>query len=336
MESADRDMEVSMEPMRRHCCWILAFWLSPLAAGPANAATGAASCPETAASPLPPEAPLEELALPTAFEFLEGPVWIASEQALYLSAWNFSDPTDGRGPPTTILKWSNSAWSTFAPKGALRSNGLAVAPNGHLMAALHDGQEVARVSLADGHRTSVARTFQAKTFNSPNDLAVRKDGTVYFTDPDYQRDGRPGQGQMTGVYRVSPSGQVALVDGARKLPNGIALSPDESTLYVGSAESKIFRYAVASDGSTGAAQVFAETAGGVDGMTVDCRGNVYATIHEAKQVVVHGPTGALLGRRDLPFKVTNVAFGGADSKTLFITTAGHLYYVRALLPGAPY
>ncbi len=161
---------------------------------------------------------LEEIPLPSPFGFLEGPVWLKSERSLYLSAWDFTDPTKGKGPPTTILKLSGTRWSQLAPKGAIRSNGMAVNHLGVLIAALHDDQSIGILMPQDQKRRTVTNSYQGKPFNSPNDLTVRSDGSIYFTDPDYQNDGRPGQKPVTGVYRVSPQGQTFLV-GCPKRPS---------------------------------------------------------------------------------------------------------------------
>jgi gluconolactonase len=278
----------------------------------------------------------EEIPLPAPYEFLEGPVWLKSERSLFLSAWNFNEPTQGKGPPTTILRLSGATWSQLSPKGAIRSNGIALDQTGMLVAALHDDQSIARLIPKDLSKHTVVGSYHGRPFNSPNDLTIRSDGYVYFTDPAYQIDGRPGQKPVTGVYRVSPQGQTFLVDGMRREPNGIALSPDEKTLYVGSAEGIIFSYDVASDGSTGAPKDFAKPGKNIDGMTVDCLGNVYATLHEAQEFVVYSPKGQEIERIKVGHKITNLAFVAVDQKTLVITTAGHLFKMPSRVSGAAY
>lgn len=270
------------------------------------------------------------------FEFSEGPVWVRDGGYLLFSTWNWSDDAGGLGPPTTIYKLTPPATvEVWSPRGELRSNGLALDAQGALLVAAHDREEVTRVNLATHERRTVAGTFSGKAFNSPNDLAVRADGTIYFTDPDYQKSGRAGQG-VHGVYRISPSGEVAPVDRTRRQPNGIALSPDQRWLYVGGADELILRYPVAADGSTGAAELFVRTGSNIDGMSVDCAGNVYASLHELKQVRVYSAAGAPVGSIPTVANVTNVAFGGPDGRTLYITTAGALQALPVAIPGLPY
>ncbi|HYX33220.1 MAG TPA: SMP-30/gluconolactonase/LRE family protein, partial [Oligoflexus sp.] len=189
----------------------------------------------------------------------------------------------------------------------------------------------------DGTRLSLANSYLGKTFNSPNDLAVRNDGTIYFTDPNYQRDGREGQGPVTGVYALRPDKTVIPVDLSLRQPNGIALSPDQTVLYVGSADGKVFRYQVDSDSSTRSDGILATPGKGIDGMAVDCAGNLYATIPSEQAVHVYTPTGVLLSKiTGFGFNTTNIAFGGKDKNTMFVTAAGHVFQLQLKIPGSPY
>jgi gluconolactonase len=176
-----------------------------------------------------------------------------------------------------------------------------------------------------------------KHFNSPNDLTVRSDGTVYFSDPDWQSAGRPNETMMTGVYRITPDGVVELVDGSLQKPNGIALSLDEKTLYLGSAGSEIWKYPVNADGSVGQKSVFARP-GGSDGLGIDCAGNLYVTGGNSVKVYApnHDPNAQPLGTIMVSTTTSNVAFGGADRKTLFITAGNTLYSIVLQVPGLPY
>jgi gluconolactonase len=175
---------------------------------------------------------------------------------------------------------------------------------------------------------------------------VGADGTVYFTDPDFQRADRPdAMGGRTGVFRVK-NGAVALIDDTIREPNGIELSPDGHTLYVGgNATGKIYQYPVNADGSVGARRDFASVAG-TDGGTIDCAGNVYQITYGDGKVHVFSRAGVQLGVISAGANATNAAFGGPDGKTLFITsgrasTGGNtgnfgLYSIRLNVPGWPY
>ncbi|HYX32821.1 MAG TPA: SMP-30/gluconolactonase/LRE family protein [Oligoflexus sp.] len=289
------------------------------------------SSPEMFSNPGTPR----EIPVPFTFQFMEGPVWLENSQALLVSAWNFSDPTYGKGPPTTILKFENNAWSIWSDKGIFGSNGLAVDRDNKVIAALHDRQELAQIS-ADGTRASLGGSYLGENFNSPNDLTVRSDGTIYFTDPNYQRDGRPGRGSVTGVYALTPERVVVPVDLNLKQPNGIALSPDETVLYAGGGDGKIFRYLIETDGNTKPDGILATPGFNVDGMAVDCAGNVYAAIPREQAVYVYAPTGVLLSKiTGFGYNTTNVALGGRDKNIMFVTTAGHVFEMQLGTPISP-
>jgi gluconolactonase len=183
-----------------------------------------------------------------------------------------------------------------------------------------------------GARETLDLTYMDDHFNSPNDLTVRSDGTVYFTDPDWQLGGRVSETGMTGVYRVAPGGEPQLVDGTLDKPNGIALSPDEQTLYVTSAGADLRAYPVQADGSTGSGTVLASP-GGSDGLAVDCAGNLYVT---AGSVRVFDPDGDELGSISVAESPANVAFGGSERRTLYITARTGLYAIELNVPGYPY
>jgi gluconolactonase len=308
---------------------------TPAGAPPGVCASGPTDPPP---SPLPGTA-LSATRVQGGFQFLEGPVWLAATGHLLVS-----DMRAATGPqqvqPSTIHRLAPPAPAeTFV--AASGSNGLALSADGEqIIAATHDDRTVSAFRLSDGSRTVVAANHQGRAFNSPNDVAVRADGVVYFTDPSFQRGRRSdAMGGRTGVFRVS-EGQVTLVDDTLRQPNGIALSPDGRTLYVGAfSENRIYRYAVQPDGSTGDRTVFA-TVAGPDGVTVDCAGNVYWVSHNQGRVHVFSPAGVELGTITAGQNATNAAFGGVDRRTLFIT-AGRTgdYGISAIqlgVPGYPY
>jgi gluconolactonase len=218
------------------------------------------------------------------------------------------------------------------------SNGMALDVDGSLLACSHKVQGIVRINTTTSAITTVVNTDSSgKHFNSPNDLTVRTDGTIYFTDPDFQLgSSRTSETGIKGVYRVSPSHQVTLVDGTFGQPNGIALSPDESTLYVADYNGNAIRkFAVAADGSTSGKANFA-TVTGPDGVAVDCAGNTYWASNSAGKVIVLSPTGTQLGSITLTSGVTNLAFGGTDRKTLYFSVGMAIYSMPMNIPGFPY
>jgi gluconolactonase len=273
------------------------------------------------------------------YSFLEGPVWIADPGYLLMS-----DLAPATGPqqvqPSAIrrLDPDGTADTFLAGSG---SNGLALSADGQrLVAATHDNRAVSTYGLADRSRAVLAADHQGRAFNSPNDVTARADGVVYFTDPNFQRGRRPdAMNGRTGVFRVA-DGRVSLVDDTARQPNGIALSPDGRTLYVGAfAENRVYAYPVRPDGSTGTRTVFA-TVTTPDGVTVDCAGNVYWVSHNEGRVHVLSPTGATLGTISTGARATNAAFGGADRQTLYITAGQQgdygVHSIRLAVPGYPY
>jgi gluconolactonase len=311
-------------------------------AGPAS--TARAGIAECEGSPLPSPAVTASL-VRDGFHFTEGPTWVADPGYLL-----FSDMQPGSGPqnvqPSTI--WRFTPPDTFEPFLAdAGSNGLAVTADGtRIEAATHDQRSVSSYALTDGARSTVAADYQGRHFNSPNDLTIADDGTVYFTDPNYQRGNRADEmNGMTGVFRVR-DGKVELIDGTLAQPNGIVLAPDGAALYVAAtATNQIFRYPVGTDGSIGTRTLFA-TLNAPDGATIDCAGNLYWVSNSEGVVHVLAPDGHQLGTISAGRNSTNVAFGGPDGQTLYITsgTPGSfsrpanygIYSVRLGLPGHPY
>lgn len=264
-------------------------------------------------------------ALSGANSFLEGPVWI--DGALYVSQIR----DYGDQPPARVLKLDGSTLSEFIPDSG--TNGLAVNGAGQLVAASHGVRGITFFDL-ESPTADPTGTIDEGPFNSPNDLTIRGDGNIYFTDPTYQCS---GCGVTKNAYRISPSGAVTAINPPHGQPNGIALSPDGNTLYIAGNDAGIQKYPVMADGSLGAPTEFAPVTG-VDGMTVDCAGNVYATVHASALINVYTPAGALQANT-IPAgaNVTNVAFGGPDMTTLFITRYDTtLRKVELDIPGLPY
>ena len=258
------------------------------------------------------------------FQFVEGPVWLPGEGALL-----FTDiPADiiyRLDPPSAISVFRGPT------QPATNANGLNLDPQGRVIACEHSTGRVTR--FVEGTTTQVvAESFDGSTLNSPNDVVARSDGTIYFTDPTYGGTGSVG---FRGVYRVTTAGAVELVaQYANTQPNGIGLSPDESTLYLVDTTAGVVRsFPVAADGSTGEATELAQTGGGGDGMAVDVNGNLYVTANAG--VLVLRPDGSSWGTIEFPETPANCTFGGPERKTLYVTARTSLYRVELAVPGQP-
>jgi gluconolactonase len=262
---------------------------------------------------------------------VEGPVWIGD--SLY-----FSEMKGGDIPAARILKLTGGVVSVAVPDSG--SNGLAVDASGNLFAAVHKDGSISQVALPGGVETPIVSMYMGTRFTSPNDLAIRSDGTIYFSDPSYQNSANPQGAQR--LYRVTPAPArtVSVVMDAPNPPNGVTLSPDEQTLYVSGGGLK--KFAVMADGTLGAGSDFVPGSGG-DGMVVDCGGNLYVA-GSGPGIRVYQPSGTLIDTIAVDSNgatPTNVAFGGADHKTLYVTAMGNdgqrgVFSVALNVPGFPY
>ncbi|HEX6276323.1 MAG TPA: SMP-30/gluconolactonase/LRE family protein [Polyangiaceae bacterium] len=267
---------------------------------------------------------------------VEGPVWI--DGALYVS--HIQEGVQAP-PPARILKVTGTTAEEFLLMAG--TNGLAVNAMGNIVGARHTSGAIETLNLGTKTFTPVASQYMNARFNSPNDLAIRRDGNIYFSDPDFQAPSSRPQNQ-TRVYRVNPMGAVTVVEAGLSNPNGVTLSLDQNTLYVATS-SNLYRYQVMADGSTGSSMMMNGVPGS-DGMVMDCAGNLYLTDGNQHRVVVVTGTGTMVGTISMGIpneaNPTNVAFGGADHRRLYITTRGSgangagLYYIDLNIPGMPY
>lgn len=297
---------------------------APLAAlGPSG---GACVAGATYGSPLP-QARTAKL-IRGGFRELEGPVWVAAQHALYFCEAG-QTPATGR-----IHKYTPADGKIVAFLEGVGVGGLAMDPQGKLVAATYDKLRLSRIDPATGARSDVAgaAAYMGKPFNEVNDVVVRADGNMYFSDPSYGAGA--GNQDAAAFYRLSPVGLVSRI-AAAKDANGVALSPDGAWLYLGTTGGPaVQRFALAADGSpVGAATTWKDP--GSDGMAVDCAGNLYFT--NAGVVKVVSPNDEPLGTIDGlgTSYVTNAAFGGEDRKTLFVTTGAALYQLELAIPGFP-
>jgi gluconolactonase len=266
----------------------------------------------------------------TGFGFTEGPVWCGD----YLL---FSDI-----PQNRIVRWhtrhSGPEVLTYrSPSG--NANGLTLDRNGRLIACEHGTRRVTRTEL-DGSISILADRYEGLRLNSPNDVIVRSDGSIYFTDPPYGLvDGAVWKElDFNGVYRIAPNGELMLLVDDFDRPNGLAFSPDETVLYIDDTSRRHIRaFDVKPDGGIENGRVFIDMqlpiAGAPDGMKVDQYGNVYCTGPGGIWVV--SPEGKQLGRIILPELPANLAWGGPDWKSLFITARSSVYRMTVDVSGMP-
>ncbi len=262
----------------------------------------------------------------------EGPLWWKENRYLL-----FSDIHNNKR-----MKYTPGSGVTLFSEPTNRANGLTRDLQGRLLACEHDTRRVTRLEL-DGSLTVLANSFQGRQLNRPNDVVVKSDGCIYFTDP-WTSPEAPQQWDLTfsGVYRLTPDlGTMSLLIGDFIIPNGLAFSPDEKVLYINdSRRGHIRSFDLMLNGMLAKQtdKVFADLRGaepGVpDGMKVDSEGNVYCG--GAGGIWIMDPTGKKLGRivHGAP-ATTNIAFGGDDWKTLYFTSRGHLGSVNVKIPGVP-
>jgi len=305
-------------------------------------------------------AKLETLAM--GFGLTEGPVWINDGKSGYLLISGLLDNAIYKITPdkkvTVFMEQAGYSGNDVSHTGAQtrsgRSHVLLIGPSctgldskGRLIWCADNDRTVNRLE-PDGTRTVLSRGGpDGKRFSGPNDIAVRRDDGVYLTDNDFGlRDAgtNPDKQMPNGIWLIK-DGQSRLVLGADVLggiPNGVTLSPDERYLYLSSLQ-KMLRYEVKPDGSLGPGTLFTQGPGIGDGMKVDTLGNVYSTGGAGPGTVrITAPSGTLLGFLNLPIYAgepkrqicaTNVAFGDADGKSLFITACDAVYKIRLKVAG---
>lgn len=291
-----------------------------------------------------PDATVERLA--AGFRWSEGPIWDPAQGALL-----FSDTQENR-----IYRWQDGAGIAVAvePSGFTGreyngrergSNGLTLDPQGRLTLCQHGDRRVARLAADGKSFETIADQVDGKRFSSPNDLCFDKAGNLFFTDPPY---GLPSDTKQetafNGVYRLGVDGKLTVIANDLSRPNGVALSPDEKTLYIGSTDDTqpyIKACALNADGTVASSRVFydgkefmtrTERRGGFDGLKVDAQGNVWTS--GPGGILVISPAGKLLGSIVTGRPTANCAFGDADHQTLYITANESLLRVKTKVKGA--
>ncbi len=286
-----------------------------------------------------------ELLAENKFEWSEGPIWDAPHRRVL-----FSDI-----PRNMIWEWSEagglkkflqpSGYTGSAPFTGREpgSNALTFNKAGELVLCQHGDRRIAK--LVDGKFVTLADRYQGKRLNSPNDLVIKSNGDVYFTDPPYGlpkgADDPAKELDFQGVYRLNARGELTLLTRELSRPNGLAFSPDEQTLYVANSDPDkaiVMTYPVKSDGTLGAGKVFFDVTkaaqekkpGLPDGMKVSRDGTLWATAPGG--VLVYSPAGKHLGTLATGVPTANLAFGD-DGGTLYITADRNLARLRTKVKG---
>ena len=274
-----------------------------------------------------PDAPVRQIG--SGFEFTEGPIWHPTGHYLL-----FSDmPGDVR------RRWDEAGGVREVMLPSNKCNGMTYDAELNLVICEHATSSLVRLRPG-GEREILASHFKGKELNSPNDVCVRSDGTIYFTDPWFGRMPhygveRPRELGWQGVFRVSPDGALHLAVDKRQFdqPNGLCFSPDESKLYVNDTTRAVIRvFDVAPDGSLSHGRLFAQgirssrEAGLPDGMKCDAEGNVWVTAPGG--IRVYSPDGAQLGTVRIPEMPANLHWGGSEWRTLFVCATTSVYAVE--------
>lgn len=276
------------------------------------------------------DAEVERLA--SGFDFTEGPVWHPRGKFLI-----FSDM-----PGDHMRRWTPAEGVSTFRRPSNKANGNAYDRGGRLVTCEHASSRVTRTE-PDGAIVALATHYKGKELNSPNDIVVRSDGAIFFTDPDFGRREyygvpRPSELDFCGVYMIRPDGELRLLVDDFGQPNGLCFSLDERRLFVNDSPRRHIRVFDAADAQLSGGEVWAETGGGEgertpDGMKVDSAGNLFCVgpggIHvfdgEAKRL------GVILVAEN----VANFAWGEDDLKSLLITASKSLYRLRLKVPGLP-
>jgi gluconolactonase len=269
------------------------------------------------------------------FVFTEGPLWHPRERHLTFS--------DVRGD--TMYRWSASGGTTVFRKPSNIANGNTWDRDGNLITCEHAGRRLSRTK-EDGSVETIASDYEGKQLNSPNDVICLSNGDLVFTDPPYglrRPDGSFGPQAIPfqGVFRCTPDGMVTALVSDFNRPNGLVVSDNGRTLYVCDTDQHHVRaFDIGADGSVSNSRLFADlqygdATGRPDGMKLDSFGNLYVAANTMEGIWVFDPSGALIGLIGLPETPANLAWGGDDWRTMFVTASTSVYRLPMKAPGQP-
>ncbi|MDB6022742.1 MAG: Gluconolactonase [Pedosphaera sp.] len=273
---------------------------------------------------VPADATLKKLA--GGMKFLEGPVWVSRDGGWLL----FSNIPDEQ-----LKRWSESGGLGTFREHSNEANGNCLDRQGRIISCEGLARRVTRTEK-DGSIIVLAEDYEGKKFNSPNDVVVKSDNTIWFSDPDYALRDKPREVEGLYVYRLDPkTKKLTPVVKDCDHPNGLCFSPDEKRLYVAdSGKPHLIRaYDVQKDGTLGFGWQFCVIDKGVpDGIRCDADGRVFSSAGDGVQIF--SPSGELIGKILVPEAPANLAFGGEDRRTLYITARTSLYSIPLSVKGA--
>ena len=263
--------------------------------------------------------------LATGYSFTEGPLWHPEGYLLFVDVRE-----------SLLYRWHPGERPFVIRENTGRGAALSLDREGRVLMTQVDNRRVVRIE-PDGSETVVADRWEGWRLNGPNDLVTRSDGSVYFTDPGMREPTGEREIDVAGVVRVAPDGTVHMESGECDFPNGLAFSPNERVLYVANSrpDKYIRAFDVSPEGSLSGGRVFADVTGpgqeSPDGMKVDTEGRVFCT--GPGGIWVFTPSGDRLGIIRTPESPANLAFGGSDRRTVFVTARTSVYTLRVKVPG---
>lgn len=272
---------------------------------------------------IPAEAKLRKLA--GGFQFVEGPVWSAADGGYLV----FSDI-----PANQLKKWTATGGVSVYRNPSANANGNTRDLAGRLLSCEHTGRRVA-IQEADGTVKTLVDRYQGKKFNSPNDIVVKSDGTVWFSDPPYGIGPEQKEQPANYVFRFDPKdGSIKAVVADFDMPNGLCFSPDEKKLYIADSGKPhhIRVFEVSANGTLESGRIFCVIDKGLpDGIRCDADGRVWSSAEDGVQIF--SPKGELIAKILVPETPANLCFGGKEGKTLFITARSSLYAIDTAVCG---
>lgn len=266
------------------------------------------------------------------FEFLEGPVWLTRASPLHASLGVDADALLFSDIPAARTYWWSDGRSGLFRDDTGQANGNTLDHAGNLLSCEHARRRVSRLD-GEGVVTVIADRYEDRRLNSPNDVVVHRDGSIYFTDPPYGVDADDRELNFQGVFRVDPvTRDLTLLADDFEKPNGLAFAPDYSVLYVADTERGHIRALdISTAGRFGASRIVGRVER-PDGVRVDAEGNIYVAALQGVEVL--NPTGRRREALSLPERPANLAFGDQDGQTLYICARTSLYSARTAVAGA--